>query len=253
MFRYKNKIIALVLVVLVVMVTLASVSFSTKISKVSSSFVSTTYVAIDSNKTKVVEAVANIEVRALAASIVDGIEDNLKDQTVEIYKIRQAEEVAAAEAKALAAARTVAEEAAKSEATVAAGANLNGLEAEILRLINNVRADYGLSQLVVLQSLTDISRTRSSDMVQRGYFSHSSPEGSTFFNILRDSGISWSNAGENLGNSSPASYGTPSAFINAWMGSASHRDNMLRGHYRYIGVGIVDGGGRRVVTTIFLN
>ncbi len=90
-------------------------------------------------------------------------------------------------------------------------------------------------------------------MVSRGYFSHYSPEGSTFFNIMRDSGISWANAGENLGNAAPANWGTPSAFINAWMNSASHRDNMLRGHYKYIGVGIVDGGGRRVITTIFLN
>ncbi len=248
----KNKIIASILVVLVTVVTLASVSFSTKVSNVSSSFTSTTSVVTDS-KTRVVEAVANIEVAALTASIVDGIEDNLESETVGIYNARQEEEAAVAEAKALAAARTVAEEAVKSEATVVAGANLNGLEAEVLRLINSVRADHGLSQLVVLQSLTDISRTRSSDMVQRGYFSHYSPEGSTFFNIMRNNGISWSNAGENLGNAAPANWGTPSAFINAWMNSASHRDNMLRGHYKYIGVGIVDGGGRRVITTIFLN
>ena len=90
-------------------------------------------------------------------------------------------------------------------------------------------------------------------MVSKGYFSHYAPDGSTFFNIMRNSGISWSNAGENLGNAKPANYGSPSAFINAWMGSASHRDNMLRGHYKFVGVGVVDGGGRRVVTTIFLN
>ncbi len=259
----KNKIIASILVVLVIVVTLASVSFQTKVSKVSSSFASTTSVVTDS-ETKVVEAVANIEVRALTAAIVDAIEDNLESETVGIYNARQeeeriaAEEAAKAEAKALTATRAeadakAAQEAVRSEATVAAGANLNGLEAEVLRLINSVRADHGLSQLVVLQSLTDISRTRSSDMVQRNYFSHYSPEGSTFFNIMRDSGISWANAGENLGNAAPANWGTPSAFINAWMNSSSHRDNMLRGHYKYIGVGIVDGGGRRVIATIFLN
>jgi len=250
----KNKIIASILVVLVTVVTLASVSFSTKVSKVSSSFAGTTSVVTDS-KTRIVEAVANIEVRALTAAIVDGIEDNLESETVGIYNARQEEE-AIAEAKALTAAREADAKAAKAEATtvvVAAGANLNGPEAEILRLINSVRADHGLSQLVVLQSLTDISRTRSSDMVQRGYFSHYTPEGSTFFNMMRNNGISWSNAGENLGNAAPANWGTPSAFINAWMNSASHRDNMLRGHYKYIGVGIVDGGGRRVITTIFLN
>ena len=254
MFRYKNKIIAWMIVILLVLVFIGSASFSTNISKVSSSFACTTTVEIKSSKTKVVEAVADIAVMGLTADIVGNIEDNLEERTVEIYKARVAEEKAEAEAKAIAAAKA-ASEAAKSEATtnVASGANLNGLEAEILKLINKVRADHGLSQLSVVQSLTDIARTRSSDMVGRNYFSHYNPEGATFFNIMRNNGISWSNAGENLGNASPASYGSPSAFINAWMGSASHRDNMLRGHYRLIGVGVVDGGGRRVVTTIFLN
>ena len=250
----KNKIIASVLVVLVVAVTLASVSFSTKVSKVSGSFASTTSVAISTAKTQVVEAVADLTVKALTADLVGTIEDNLKTETVEIYKARQVEEKARVEAEALAqkqAAKAEAE-AAQSKVT-AAGANLNGLEAEILKLINNVRADHGLSQLQVVQSLTDIARTRSNDMVSRGYFSHYTPEGTTFFNIMRNAGIGWSNAGENLGNATPAGYGSPSAFINAWMNSASHRDNMLRGHYRLVGVGIVDGGGRRVITTIFLN
>lgn len=254
----KNKIIASVLVVLVVAVTLASVSFSTKVSKVSGSFASTTSVAISTAKTQVVEAVADLTVKALTADLVGTIEDNLKTETVEIYKARQAEERARVEAEALAQ-KQAAEAKAKAEAVAAqskvtaAGANLNGLEAEILKLINKVRADHGLSQLQVVQSLTDIARTRSNDMVSRGYFSHYSPEGTTFFNIMRNAGIGWSNAGENLGNATPAGYGSPSAFINAWMNSASHRDNMLRGHYRLVGVGIVDGGGRRVITTIFLN
>jgi uncharacterized protein YkwD len=252
MFRYKNKIIASTIVILLVLVSLGSVSFSTMVSKVSSSLDTTTTVSIEAGKAQVVEAVADIAVRALTADLVSDIEDNLEQETIEIYTARQAEEKAAAQAKALAEAKA-SQEAAKSEATIAAGANLNGLEAEILRLINNVRADHGLNQLQVVQSLTDIARTRSTDMVSRNYFSHYNPEGATFFNIMRNSGISWANAGENLGNSTPASYGTPSAFINAWMNSASHRDNMLRGHYRYVGVGIVDGGGRRVVTAIFLN
>lgn len=235
---FKNKIIAYGMVILLVLVSLGSVSFSTKASKVSSSFACTTTVAIKSSKTKV----ADISVMGLTTDLVGSIEDNLESRTVEIYKIRQAEAKAA-------------KEAAKSEATASAasGANLNGLEAEILKLINKVRADHGLSQLTAIQSLTDICRTRSSDMVGRNYFSHYTPEGTTFFNIMHSSGISWTNAGENLGNATPASYGSPSAFINAWMASASHRDNMLRDHYRLIGVGIADGGGRRVVTIIFLN
>ena len=256
MFKNKNKTVAVLMVILIVLVSLVSVSFQTKVAKVSSSFACTTSVARSTSKTEVVETVANIEVEGLTADILTGIEDNLKSSTKEIYEVKQE---AIAEAKSIARAKAQeakAQEAkAQSEATkaITSGANLNGLEAQILNLINSVRAQHGLGQLVVVQSLTDIARARCQDMISRGYFSHYTPEGTTFFNIMRNNGISWSNAGENLGNSNPASYGTPNAFINAWMNSASHRDNMLRGHYKYVGIGIVDGGGRRVVTTIFLN
>lgn len=251
MFKNKNKIIAVLMAILIVLVSLVSVSFQTKIAKVSSSFACTTSVARSTSKTEIVETVANIKVEALTADILTNIEDNLKSSTEGIYKAKQR---AIAEAKAIERAKAQ-EIKAQSEATkaITSGANLNGLEAQMLNLINSIRAQHGLGQLTVIQSLTDIARTRCQDMVSRGYFSHYSPEGTTFFNIMRNNGISWSNAGENLGSSNPASYGTPNAFINAWLGSPSHRDNMLRSHYRYIGVGIIDGGGRRVVTTIFLN
>jgi len=246
MFGYKNKIIAILMVILIVLVSLLSVSFQAKVAKVSSSFASTISVARSTSEVEVVETVADIAVEGLEAGILTSIEDNLKSSTEKIYEARQ---------KAIAEARAIARAKAQSEATrdLSSGANLNGLEAQMLNLINSVRAQNGLGQLTVVQSLTDIARTRSSDMVSRGYFSHYTPEGTTFFNILKNSGISYQNGGENLGNAAPAGYGTPDAFINAWLASPSHRDNMLRSHYRYIGVGIIDGGGRRVVTTIFLN
>jgi uncharacterized protein YkwD len=65
--------------------------------------------------------------------------------------------------------------------------------------------------------------------------------------------VAYLNAGENLGNSSPPSHGTPEAFANAWMASPSHKANILRSVYKKIGIGVVDGGGRRVVTTVFTN
>ena len=49
---------------------LRSVSFSTKVSKVSGSFACTTTVAKVDSKTKVVEAVADISVKALTADII---------------------------------------------------------------------------------------------------------------------------------------------------------------------------------------
>ncbi|MBC7334079.1 MAG: hypothetical protein H5T85_06465 [Actinobacteria bacterium] len=132
-------------------------------------------------------------------------------------------------------------------------ANLNGVESQILALINNIRVENGLAPLVPNQMLTDIARTRSQDMQQRNYFSHTTPDGKNIFSILKENGVIYKHAGENLGHASPVSYGSPEAFVNAWMNSPSHRANILRAEYGKIGIGVVDAGNRRVVTTIFMN
>ena len=90
-------------------------------------------------------------------------------------------------------------------------------------------------------------------MIANSYFSHYTPDGQNIFNILRKNGVVYVNAGENLGNSSPPSHGSPEAFANAWMASPTHKANILRSVYSKIGIGVVDGGGRRVVTTVFMN
>lgn len=132
-------------------------------------------------------------------------------------------------------------------------ANLNSYEQQVLDSINNIRAANGLGPLAASQTLTNIARSRSADMLSRGYFSHYTPEGLNIFNILKSNGISYRNAGENLAHSQPASAGTPQAFADAWMNSPTHRANILRGEYGQIGIGLAENGGRRVVTTVFMN
>ncbi len=126
-------------------------------------------------------------------------------------------------------------------------------EAAIWYLINTVRVSNGLAALQANVSLTDISRTRSSDMMSRNYFSHYTPDGKNVFNIMRECGIKFSAAGENLGQAIPADIGTPEAFLDAWMKSPSHAANILQAKFGTIGVGMVENGDRRIVTTIFKN
>ena len=91
-------------------------------------------------------------------------------------------------------------------------------------------------------------------MVARNYFSHSTPDGTNVFSLIRAAGISYSVAGENLAHSRPAGAGSPEAFVNAWMASPGHRANILRANYSKIGIGLVDeGSARRVVTNVFMN
>ncbi|MBM3710616.1 MAG: hypothetical protein FJW61_09380, partial [Actinobacteria bacterium] len=58
---------------------------------------------------------------------------------------------------------------------------------------------------------------------------------------------------ENLGQARPADIGTPEAFLDAWMKSPTHAANILQSKFGTIGVGMIENGDRRVVTTVFKN
>ncbi len=131
--------------------------------------------------------------------------------------------------------------------------NLSDYENSVVYLINTTRVSNGLNALAPNQILTDISRNRSSDMIARNYFSHFTPEGKNILIILKENGVSYSKAGENLAQSMPAYIGSPEAFMNAWMNSPSHAANILRNGYGMIGVGFAGNGGRRVLTVVFKN
>ncbi len=90
-------------------------------------------------------------------------------------------------------------------------------------------------------------------MLSRDYFSHYTPEGKNVFSIMRECGIQYSAAGENLAHSRPPDIGTPEAFLNAWMNSSGHAKNILQSRFGIIGVGMIENGARRVVTTVFRN
>lgn len=132
-------------------------------------------------------------------------------------------------------------------------ANLSGYESTVLSLLNTVRVDNGLSALAPDQGLTDISRTRSYDMLSRNYFSHYTPEGTNVFDLMRESGIQFSAAGENLAHARPPDIGSPEAFLDAWMNSPAHKANIMQSKFGTIGVGMVENGDRRIVTTVFKN
>ncbi|MCL5072005.1 MAG: CAP domain-containing protein [Actinobacteria bacterium] len=148
---------------------------------------------------------------------------------------------------------SVTQEQASTESVSKPQAALNDYENAVAALINSYRTASGLNAIAYEPTLTYIAKLRSQDMMDRGYFSHYSPEGTTVFNLMRANGITSKIRGENLGQAMPASIGSPEAFLNAWQNSSSHNANMLRVGYNYIGVGMVDNGDRIVVTTVFTN
>lgn len=116
--------------------------------------------------------------------------------------------------------------------------NVLDYETEVVRLVNEQRAKYGLQPLTMNWELSRVARYKSEDMAKNRYFSHTSPTYGSPFDMMRSFGISYRSAGENI------AYGqrTPSAVMDAWMNSSGHRENILKSSYTQIGVGYYANG-----------
>ena len=117
------------------------------------------------------------------------------------------------------------------------GTTSNGLtadEQETLNLINDERANAGLSPLVVDNELQRVARIKAQDMADNNYFSHTSPTYGSPFDMMKSFKISYKTAGENIaGNSSNQ------GAVTAWMNSAGHKANILNSSFNYTGLGVV--------------
>ena len=111
-------------------------------------------------------------------------------------------------------------------------------EKEVVRLVNEERAKYGLGALKEDWELSRVARYKSQDMKDKKYFSHTSPTYGSPFEMMKAFGLSYSYAGENIAMGQR----TPKEVVNAWMNSPGHRANILNASYKKIGVGYVTGG-----------
>jgi uncharacterized protein YkwD len=103
----------------------------------------------------------------------------------------------------------------------------------IVTLTNSARISSGASQVTLDERLTSIAEAHARDMAERGYFSHTTPEGVTFGDRLRAAGIPFGYAGENIAQNRSAS-----GAMEAWLNSTGHRENMLNTRFRRLGVGV---------------
>ena len=111
-------------------------------------------------------------------------------------------------------------------------------EKEVIRLVNQIRAERGLGTLTEDWELSRVARIKSQDMKDNNYFSHTSPVYGSPFQMMKSFGISYKSAAENIARGQA----TPQAVVNAWMNSAGHRPNILNSSYNKIGVGNVESG-----------
>lgn len=138
-------------------------------------------------------------------------------------------------------------------APAASGNNTGGAtakEQQMVGLVNQARANAGLPPLQVSSQLTKAARAKSRDMIEKNYFSHTSPTYGSFTDLLSYFGISYRSAAENLAMNSN---GSVTGAHDMLMASPGHRTNILGGSYSHIGVGIqVRGDGSLFYTQLFV-
>ena len=107
-------------------------------------------------------------------------------------------------------------------------------EQEVFNLINEQRANNGLTALKIDSEVQRVAKIKAQDMVANNYFAHNSPVYGSPFDMLNSFKISYKSAGENIaGNSSNQ------GAVTAWMNSSGHKANILNSSYNYTGIGVV--------------
>ncbi|QAT51310.1 hypothetical protein EQM14_10730 [Caproiciproducens sp. NJN-50] len=105
---------------------------------------------------------------------------------------------------------------------------------QVVQLVNQERTSRGLSALSVDTALTKTATLKSQDMAKLGYFDHTSPTYGSPFDMMKQFGISYRTAGENIAMGQTS----PQQVMTGWMNSEGHRANILNSSYTKIGVGI---------------
>lgn len=119
--------------------------------------------------------------------------------------------------------------------------NVKSIESQVIQLTNQQRAKYGLPALAADWELSRVARYKSVDMRDKNYFSHTSPTYGSPFTMMKNFGIRYTAAAENIA----AGQTSPQEVVNSWMNSPGHRQNILDSRMTHIGVGYAKGGSYR--------
>ncbi|HJV17777.1 MAG TPA: CAP domain-containing protein [Bacillales bacterium] len=126
----------------------------------------------------------------------------------------------------------------KAQPSSQSTAGISKIAMQVIDLTNAERKKNGLQPLKADASLSKVAQTKTNDMESKHYFSHTSPTYGSPFDMMRDFGVTYRTAGENIAMGQP----TAQQVVNAWMNSEGHRKNILSPNYTNIGVGFTQTG-----------
>ena len=134
--------------------------------------------------------------------------------------------------------------------------HLSEIEIRIFDLTNKMRRENGVHELKLEDTLGDIARRHSDDMIQRNFFSHDNPDGLSPEDRIciehrRLIGITGENIWESSGYDLSDSRQIAEMVMTDWMGSPGHRRNILDPEYNRLGVGVSFKDGELRVTQNF--
>ncbi|MFH8623198.1 sigma-70 family RNA polymerase sigma factor [Streptomyces vietnamensis] len=109
----------------------------------------------------------------------------------------------------------------------------------VTALVNRLRAKAGCAPLRTDPRLVAAARRYARDMVARGYYGHSSPEGEFADARITAAGYDWSAWAENLARGAA----DPETVVEDWRSDAMHERNMIDCRYRDTGVASAPGPG----------
>jgi uncharacterized protein YkwD len=152
--------------------------------------------------------------------------------------------------------RTVQLPAPETAAEPATPNDIAALEREVIDVVNRTRASGDAQRLQRNDAMMRAARAHAQELARRGVLDHASrtPGRETFARRLAAEGApAWTLAGENLIQLPHVALDVPEEAVTGWLGSPSHRSQMLEPSYTDTGVGIAqDAAGNWYVVQLFI-
>lgn len=107
----------------------------------------------------------------------------------------------------------------------------------IINITNEKRIENGSPVLKANFLLKKAAELKAADMVRKGYFAHTSPEGKTPWYWIDKVKYDYAYAGENLA----INFVDSSNVVKSWMDSETHKENILNKNYTETGIAVKKG------------
>jgi uncharacterized protein YkwD len=112
--------------------------------------------------------------------------------------------------------------------------------------MNSHRQVAGCGALTWNDGVALVALAHSQDMVNRGFFSHTNPDGDSPWDRLAAGEVTWNGgAGENIA----AGTSDATTVLNMWLNSPGHRANIENCEFTHHGVGLASGHWTHVFVT----